>query len=426
MSKCLILDITPLKNGYYQNSGRSGIFFTLKNILSEILQLRQEMDLYFNIICGQPDDAYKTLYVLQQEFPLDSGFVRSRCFSNAGFLSQSVNFIFAATESRKERLFGRCIRKALRLAGKAAVSQKWNVPAEIAEKATFLSLMYAVPEYVKKQIPPERCCTMLYDTIPSLFSVYSGDLTSWYGKVVSSLSANEKYLAISQSSVNDFKRLFPVVSDCDIDVVPLAAADSFCRVTDEIVLQKVRNKYSIPAGKRVFFSHCSLAPHKNLDRLFAAFCQIREQLVDWIIVFSGSNALGMMNKLLQYAADRQVPESSFVFTGYVDDEDLAALYSLADVFCFVSLYEGFGLPVLEAMSCGTACVVSNTSSIPEVAGDAALYADPERVEDIAQKMLLAAQSEELRNDYTAKSIARAKLFSWQKSSRMIVEKLDLI
>ena len=427
MSRPLILDITPLKNGYYHDSGRSGIFFTLKNILSELLKQKDRLDLYFNITSDAADDYYKAVCVLKIEFARDCDFILSRCFRNPGRFDGISELIFSITEKSRNRLDGRCIRKALRLlGGGAARRRQWSVSADVAGKAVFLSLMYAIPEHVKRYIPPERRCTMLYDTIPSLFPEYSSQMQSWYGKLVSSLSSDEKYLSISQATSRDFKRLFPVLAGNDTGVVPLAAADSFRKITEDAALRKVKEKYSIPSDKKVFFSHCSLAPHKNLERLFAAFCQIREQLPDWMIVFSGSNAPGAMNKLLAFAGEQQIPESSFCFTGYVDDEDLPALYSLADIFCFVSLYEGFGLPVLEAMSCGTACIVSNTSSIPEVAGDAALYVDPEDTEDIAVKMLKAAENEALRADLESKSLERAKIFSWNKCCRMIIENLDLI
>ena len=112
------------------------------------------------------------------------------------------------------------------------------------------------------------------------------------------------------------------------------------------------------------------------------------------MVFSGSNVSGTMEPMPEYARRENIPEEAFCFTGYVDDADLPTLYSIADLFCFVSLYEGFGLPVLEAMSCGVPCLERNVSSIPEVAGDAALYVDPFNIDDIAQKMLHVAQSVE--------------------------------
>ncbi len=425
MRKTLILDITPLKNGYYQDSGRSGIFFTIKNILVQLLLL-EDIELYFNITRTEADDCYKAVSVVKKEFPESAAFILSRCFYNSGMGAGLHDWILKATEQSKSSFAVRCIRKAVRLTGGFSCSEKWGIPEHIAENAVFLSLMYAIPEQVKAVISPEYRWTMLYDTIPSLFGEYASQLDSWYGKLVRNLSGKENYMAISQSSSLDFKRLFPVLDNVDIGIVPLAAADSFKREGDEDKLRQIRLKYNIPDGRKVFFSHCSLAPHKNLERLFSAFCRIREKLPDWIIVFSGSNAPGAMDKMLEYAGRHNVPESAFRFTGYVDDGDLPALYSLADVFCFVSLYEGFGLPVLEAMSCGTPCVVSDSSSIPEVAGDAALYVDPENIDDIAKKMLTLASDESLQNDLRTKSLARAGEFSWQKTCRMIVENLELI
>ena len=425
MRKTLILDITPLKNGYYQDSGRSGIFFTVKNILIQLLAC-EDTDIYFNITRSEADDCYKAIQVVKKEFPENARFILSRCFYNNGVLAGCVDWILRATESRKSSFAGRIIRKLVRMTGKLSCSSKWSVTADVAERAEFLSLMYAVPEHVKAVIPPERRWTMLYDTIPSFFGEYANQLNSWYGRLTESLSAEDNYLAISRSSRDDFKRLFPVLGNSNIGVVPLAAAESYRAVEEKDKLAAVRAKYNIPEDKKIFFSHCSLAPHKNLERLFEAFCLIREKLPEWNIVFSGSNAPGVMGKVLEYAEKHNVPRSAFCFTGYVDDDDLPALYSLADIFCFVSLYEGFGLPVLEAMSCGTPCVVSRTSSIPEVAGDAAVYADPESVDDIAQKMLSLACDEKLQNELRTRSLARAGEFSWRKTCQLIVENLGLI
>jgi len=105
------------------------------------------------------------------------------------------------------------------------------------------------------------------------------------------------------------------------------------------------------------------------------------------------------------------------FTGYVEEEDLPALYNGADLFVFPSLYEGFGLPVLEAMACGTPVVTSNTSSLPEVAGDAALLVDPYDVEEIATAMRRILEDEALTAELRAKGLARAKEFSWERTAR---------
>lgn len=425
MKKKLILDITPLKNGYFQDAARSGIFFTVKNILKELLQ-QENISLYFNITCEQADDSFKAVSVLKWEFPQYADFILSRSFSNRGMFSKFFDLIFALSENYKKTFPGRAIRKIARMFSPLARSSRWKISPNIAEDAVFLSLEYIIPNHVKKVIPPAKRCTMLYDTIPSIFPEYRHQMPDWYSKLIQGLSAQENYLAISRSSCNDFKRLFSEIANNDIQVVYLAAAEHFCRVFDDSLIKNVQKKYGIPGDKKIFFSHCSLAKHKNLNRLFAAFCKIRKDLPGWVMVFSGSNASGEMRAMLEYARRENIPEEAFCFTGYVDDDDLPVLYSMADLFCFVSLYEGFGLPILEAMCCGTPCLVSHVSSIPEIAAEAALYADPHNVDDIAQKMLHAAQDEDLRKELGSKALQQAKKFSWHICCQEILKKINNI
>ena len=107
------------------------------------------------------------------------------------------------------------------------------------------------------------------------------------------------------------------------------------------------------------------------------------------------------------------------FFGFVPDRTLAALYRLASVFAFPSLYEGFGLPPLEAMACGTPVVTSKLSSLPEVVGDAAVFVDPWSTEDIADGLVRALDDETLRADLRAKGLERVKTFSWERSVRSL-------
>jgi len=111
--------------------------------------------------------------------------------------------------------------------------------------------------------------------------------------------------------------------------------------------------------------------------------------------------------------------SELVFTGYVPDDDLVALYNAADLFVYPSLFEGFGIPPLEAMSCGTPVVTSNTSSLPEVVGDAGLMVDPLDIEALARAMAEALDNTDLRTRLAARGLERAALFSWENTARAI-------
>ena len=110
-------------------------------------------------------------------------------------------------------------------------------------------------------------------------------------------------------------------------------------------------------------------------------------------------------------------KDSLVFTGFISDEDLKTIYSEAEALLFVSFYEGFGIPILEAMECGTPVITSNISSMPEVAGDAALLVNPHNIKEIAEKMNNIANSEILRKQLIENGFKRVKEFSWERTAR---------
>lgn len=114
-------------------------------------------------------------------------------------------------------------------------------------------------------------------------------------------------------------------------------------------------------------------------------------------------------------------EKDVIFTGFVNEEDLPALYSGALFSVFPSLYEGFGLPVLEAMGCGTPVITSKVSSLPEVVGDAAILVDPMNIEELAWRMEMLCESSDLREELGKKGLERSKLFSWEKTAQKTLE-----
>ena len=424
----IILDITPFKNGFYADASRSGIFFTIKNVLSELLK-RADVELYFNISCYEPDSFVKTALVIGREFPENAEFILSRLAYDRGVLSGVTNKLFRFLLSWKERcrhvpfagvflsacnfLLRRIVGKISGFpAGKICGTEEWN-------GGSFLSLMYAIPEHVKAIIPAERRFTLLYDTIPTVCAGKVAD-NPWYNELTSKLSAQENYLAISSSTAGDFKRLFSELSNKDIPVVMLAAGKGFSPEADMEKAEKIRKKYNISKSKKIIFSHCSFAPHKNLERLLKAFVRFSAAREDYQIVFGGS-AAGVRKTQLLESAGVDSERGDIIFTGYLDDDEVPELYRMAEIFVFVSLYEGFGLPVLEAMSCGTPSLVSRTSSIPEVAGDAALTVDPYDEDAIFTGLERLASSPELRTEMRQKGFVRAAGFSWSSTTETIVK-----
>lgn len=178
----------------------------------------------------------------------------------------------------------------------------------------------------------------------------------------------------------------------------------------------------LTGGKPYLLSVSTIQPRKNYARLIDAFARLvgdaRAQIADAVLVIAGSK--GWMYEEVFESVRRFDLAKRVIFPDFFSDADLPALYAGATLFVYPSLYEGFGLPVAEAMACGAPVVTSNASSLPEVAGDAALYFEPRDVNAMAQAMQRALNDEALRADLRAKGLEQAKMFSWEKAARELL------
>src|SRR5262249_36895896 len=157
-------------------------------------------------------------------------------------------------------------------------------------------------------------------------------------------------------------------------------------------------------------------PRKNLPRLLEAFVALRPALrKDLALVVAGAE--GWLNDSVHEQVLKLGLGESVRFAGYIDQEDLAAVYSLATVFAYPSLWEGFGLPVLEAMACGTPVLTSNVSSLPEVAADAAVMVPPCDVDAISEGLRQLLEDSGLRQRLSERGFHRAARFSWDQCAR---------
>jgi glycosyltransferase involved in cell wall biosynthesis len=202
----------------------------------------------------------------------------------------------------------------------------------------------------------------------------------------------------------------------DENVVYLAAQDRFKPVKDDHVLTQVRKKYTLPEEYVLYLG--GLDQRKNLGTLFAAYAAMNANLRNATpLVIAG----GPPQRDSDFFPDpRRLAEEHELqdrvsFVGWVAEEDKPALYSGAVLFVFPSLYEGFGLPVLEAMSCGTAVLISDAASLPEIAGEGAMLFDPHDPEELAEAMSVLLGDKKRRAELAARGLARAQLFSWEKT-----------
>ena len=223
-----------------------------------------------------------------------------------------------------------------------------------------------------------------------------------------------RLIADSQATADDIMKYLGVHA-LKIDVIPLGVDPQF-RPASADCSQAVRAKYGLPA--RFFLYLGTLEPRKNLPRLIEAWSRIAKE-ADIDLVIAGRNGWKFAPIHL---AIRKSPASTRIHCpGFVAPDDLPGLLSAATAFVWPSLCEGFGLPVLEAMACGTPVLSSNTSSIPEVTGDAALLVDPMDVDAIARGMLRLVRDEKLHDRLRAAGPEQARPFTWERTASMTLD-----
>lgn len=222
-------------------------------------------------------------------------------------------------------------------------------------------------------------------------------------------------VTISEHSKREIEHFFPYTRGKTV-VTPLAA-DRHFRPVEKELLRGTRARFNLQS--RFILTVGNLQPRKNLLRVIQAFAKVRERVSDVRLVVIGKAQWKSSDVYRQVEALGLTDE--VVFTGYVPLEDLVAFYNLAEVYVYPSLYEGFGLPVLEAMQCGTPVVTSKSTSIPEVAGDAALLVDPLRVDEIAAAMLAVLTDPAAAAALRARGIEQARKFSWETTAERTAE-----
>lgn len=194
-------------------------------------------------------------------------------------------------------------------------------------------------------------------------------------------------------------------------VVPLGVDPELRPVRDERVLKSVREKYALPDRFLLFLG--TIEPRKNIVRIIESFASIADRIPHDLVI---AGRKGWKYVDVFKAVRRLRVESRVHFAGRIADRDIAAIYSLAEVFVWPSLYEGFGLPVVEAMACGVPVVTSDTSSLPEVAGKAALIVDPLSTGEIAQAVMRVIDDAPLRGELIAKGFVRASELTWRRTA----------
>ncbi len=341
------------------------------------------------------DVASETLYRFQERLNRASGLRASRALQRVRSLALAVLRRFA--HSRVD----------------------WGLGRDQVD--VFHSTFRAPPDWLSPAVP--RVIT-IHDVIPLRYrEEYDETTVGTLESVLASLNAERDVVAaVSQFTKNDFCSLsgFPLER---VVVAPLSAGERFRPIKLEGSLAAVRARLGL-GGRPFLLSVSNPQPRKNIPLLIRSFYIALHRLPSWEgnLVLVGAAKAGWGVEVIQEEIDKE-PEFAkrVIRTGAVSDEDLDCLYSACEAFIFPSTFEGFGLPVLEAMQCGAPVICSNTSSLPEVAGDAAIMIDPKDEVALAEAITSLLTNPARRRDLVALSLQQAGRFSWEFSAGKVAE-----
>lgn len=292
----------------------------------------------------------------------------------------------------------------------------WGTPSEYFSTALKDADIYHSPAHPLPPIDrgPTRvltCHDLIAISHPEYFTTSH---IRFVQAILESLTPDDWVLCDSESTRQDVYAQGRVDPRRTTVVYPAASREIFYPERNELVLSAVRRKYRLPDGP-YFLTVNTIEPRKNLAHVIRAFCTVvtGERIRDLTLVLVGGTGWNIDETVNATAGFGDV-KNRVKFLGYVPDPDLAALYSGAMGFLYMSFLEGFGLPPLEAMQCGVPVVCSNTSSLPEVVGEAGLLLSPTRLDDLCHAMFKLYRDSAYRTMLADRALRQSKKFSWEK------------
>lgn len=253
----------------------------------------------------------------------------------------------------------------------------------------------------------------VYDITPQLFPETFTSLTILRYKFLfaKSLNTADKIITISDNTKRDLITHYNIPPDKVVTIY--LGVDRKFKPLDKRLIMKYKKTHDINFPFILYVG--TLEPRKNITTLIKAFAKLKEEGIDHKLVLAGGK--GWKYQSIFKLVEELHLQAEVVFMGYVSDEDLPSLYNAADLFVYPSLYEGFGLPPLEAMACGTPVITSNTSSFPEVIGTAGITVNPYDVSELVESIREVLSNDALHANLKEKGLIRAKCFSWEKCAR---------
>ena len=418
-------DTSVLGSGYINYRLRTGIFRVIEEMLVE-LNRRDNISVYpvaLNKESTILDDTSSRLYFEQEKTELLKNFRATYCsqLHLDNTYTALVNFqkkLFRTATSRDHLAYK--VGRALDIVGRQLVKAETFLSSRPSGYDVYHGSYFPLPD--SDTLPDVPRILTVYDLIPLLFPEFVVPKVNQRAiNLLQSINIQKDWIiCISEHTKQDFC-LYSGMDSERVFVAPLAAAGHFHPVKDSSHIQNVLSKYRIPQ-EPYLLSLCTLEPRKNLEMLIRAFSEFIQAHPDTDLNLVLVGTSGWKNSaIFQAAQDNSQIKNRIIFSGYVPDEDLAAIYSRALAFVYPSLYEGFGLPPLEAMQCGTPIIASCSSSLPEVVGDAGILFDPKHQSELSHAIWKLVNDSELHAQLSQKSLARAHQFSWSKCADKTIE-----
>lgn len=400
----IVIDVGVIGLAQLFETARTGIYRVITNLTQELLS-REDLDISFSSLSSLQVNQLTDRYLA------DKGF-GEKSFPRNGFEKALISTVGVDKNTGPQKITAKVLSRLYRM----------SLTPRIGKQADLFHSQYApLPSFGERKRPVK--ILTIYDIIPLIHPEYftDGFVVDEFRPIVESFTPEQDYLfTISECTKKDICSYFKMDSD-RVFVTPLAASpELYYPVHDENRIAEVRKKFQIPEG-RYFLTLATVEKRKNLQMSISCFREILQQpgCEDLSFVLVGTRGW-KVKEVLEEIDNDPLLQNRVVFTGFVPDEYLCALYSGAEAFLYPSLYEGFGLPPLEAMQCGLPVIASNTSSLPEVIGDAGILIDPQDKDSICEAMLKVLQDKDLRMQYVSKGLVRAKEFSWQRCADMTI------
>ena len=399
----IVVDVSVIGLAQLFETARTGIYRVISSLSKELLG-RDELAIYFSSLSSiqvnrLTEGYFEELKLGHRSFPKN---VVEKILMSLGNGDNEV-----ARESIVHKIYSRLNRISL--------------INRLGREADIFHSMYAMLPSLNSDKKTQKILT-IYDLIPLLYpEFFEEGFVDEFKPIVESFSPTQDFVfTISESTKRDICTYFNMAPE-RIFVTPLAASpELYYPETDPQVISAVQKRYEIPEG-RYFLTLATVEKRKNLATSIQCFRQVLNEpgCNDLNFILAGTKGW-KVKQLLEEIDNDPVLRNKVIFTGYIHDEDLSALYSGAEGFLYPSLYEGFGLPPLEAMQCGVPVITSDNSSLPEVVGDAGFLVNPLDTDQICQAMLALLKDSELREMYVNKGLERATYFTWERCADLTV------